>query len=101
MRVATAPSADAPLQLVELPNRPLGPRDLRVRVRAIGVNPVDWKMRSGWPIRLMHRFLGPSGPLVVGIDLRSRSTTPKATCSRRRARTAPTICVRSLTRCAK
>ena len=37
-------------------------------MRAIGVNPVDWKMRSGGPIRLAYRFVGPSGPLVVGID---------------------------------
>ena len=68
MRVATSPSADAPLQVIELAPRPLGPRDVRVRVRAIGVNPVDWKMRRGGPIRLAHRVLGPSGPLVVGID---------------------------------
>lgn len=48
--------------------RSLGPRDVRVSVRAIGVNPVDWKMRSGGPLRLAHRFVGPSGPLVVGVD---------------------------------
>jgi len=38
-------------------------------VRAIGVNPVDWKMRSadGF-LGLMQRILGPSGPLVIGID---------------------------------
>ncbi len=66
--VATSESADAPLRLVELPARPLGARDVRVRVRAIGVNPVDWKMRGGGPLRLAHRFVGPSGPLVVGVD---------------------------------
>jgi NADPH2:quinone reductase len=68
MIVATAPSADRPLQLVELPSRPLKKRCVRVRVRAIGVNPVDWKMRSGGFIRLVHRVSGPSGPLVVGVD---------------------------------
>jgi NADPH:quinone reductase-like Zn-dependent oxidoreductase len=57
-----------PLALVDVPARRLGLRDVRVRVRAIGVNPVDWKMRSGGPLRLAHRFLGPSGPLVVGVD---------------------------------
>lgn len=66
--VATSESGDAPLRLVELPARPLGPRDVRVHVRAIGVNPVDWKMRSGGPLRLAHRFVGPAGPLVVGVD---------------------------------
>lgn len=66
--VATSRSAGEPLRLMELPSRPLGPRDVRVRVRAIGVNPVDWKMRSGGPLRFAHRFVGPSGPLVVGVD---------------------------------
>ena len=68
MHVATSRSASEPLRLVELPPRSLGPRDVRVAVRAIGVNPVDWKMRSGGPLRLAHRFIGPSGPLVVGVD---------------------------------
>lgn len=68
MIVATSRSAAEPLRLIERPSRPLGPRDVRVKVRAIGVNPVDWKMRSGGPLRLAHHFLGPSGPLVVGVD---------------------------------
>jgi len=66
--VATSRSGEEPLALVELPARALGPRDVRVAVRAIGVNPVDWKMRSGGPLRLAHKFVGPSGPLVVGVD---------------------------------
>lgn len=65
---ATSRSAEAPLALVSMPPRALGPRDVRVRVHAIGVNPVDWKMRAGGPLRLAHRFVGPSGPLVVGVD---------------------------------
>jgi NADPH:quinone reductase-like Zn-dependent oxidoreductase len=69
MHVATSRSASEPLRLVELPSRPVGPRDVRVSVRAIGVNPVDWKMRTGFgPIRLAHLIVGPSGPLVVGLD---------------------------------
>lgn len=68
MLVATSPSPEAPLALIERPTRPLGPHDVRVAVRAIGVNPVDWKMRSGGPLRLAHRVLGPSGSLVVGVD---------------------------------
>lgn len=66
--VATSPSGTDPLALVTLPARRLGARDLRVRVRTVGVNPVDWKMRSGGPLRFAHRFVGPSGPLVVGVD---------------------------------
>lgn len=68
IRIATSPSAEAPLALVEVPARPLRAHEVRVGVRAIGVNPVDWKMRQGGPLRLAHRFLGPSGPLVVGVD---------------------------------
>ncbi len=66
--VASSASGDEPLRLVELPAAPLGRRDVRVRVGAVGVNPVDWKMRTGGPIRMMHRFIGPKGPLVVGVD---------------------------------
>lgn len=66
--VASSRSATEPLALIELPAAALGPRDVRVQVRAIGVNPVDWKMRAGGPLRMAHRFLGPSGPLVIGID---------------------------------
>jgi NADPH:quinone reductase-like Zn-dependent oxidoreductase len=35
------------LELVELPDPDPGPGQIRVAVRAVGVNPVDWKMRSG------------------------------------------------------
>ncbi len=68
MIVATSPSADSPLSLVELPSRALAPTDVRIKVRVVGVNPVDWKMRAGGPLRFAHRFVGPSGPLVVGVD---------------------------------
>ena len=37
---------------VELPTPEPGRREVRVAVHAIGVNPVDWKMRTGGPIRL-------------------------------------------------
>ena len=37
MIVATSSSAEEPLALVELPPRPVGPEDVRVRVRATGV----------------------------------------------------------------
>lgn len=68
MKAATSAAADVPLALLEMPPAALGARDVRVSVRAVGVNPVDWKMRAGGPLRLAHRFLGPGGPLVVGVD---------------------------------
>ena len=72
MLAATSRSASEPLRLVELPSRPLRPGELRVRVRAIGVNPVDWKMRAGGPLGTAQRLIGPRGPLVVGIDFAAR-----------------------------
>ncbi len=60
--------AGEPLALVELPT-PEPPADqLRVAVKAIGVNPVDWKMRESGPLRLASRLLGPPPPVVVGVD---------------------------------
>jgi NADPH:quinone reductase-like Zn-dependent oxidoreductase len=35
------------LELVEVPDPQPGPGQVRVAVRAVGVNPIDWKMRSG------------------------------------------------------
>jgi NADPH:quinone reductase-like Zn-dependent oxidoreductase len=60
--------SDARLELVELPTVAPRPRELRVAVRAAGVNPVDWKMRSSGPLRLAARVLGPPPPIVFGID---------------------------------
>jgi NADPH:quinone reductase-like Zn-dependent oxidoreductase len=57
---------------VELPAPEVGPKQVRVAVHAIGVNPVDWKMRSGGPLRLAARlirtFRGPRGPIILGVD---------------------------------
>ncbi len=61
-----------PLTRVELPTPEPRPREVRVAVRAVGVNPVDWKMRGSGPLRLAARlirpFRGPRGPLVLGVD---------------------------------
>jgi NADPH:quinone reductase-like Zn-dependent oxidoreductase len=35
------------LELVELPDPHPGPGQIRVAVRAVGVNPIDWKVRTG------------------------------------------------------
>lgn len=58
----------APLELVELPTPEPKPDQVRVAVRAIGVNPVDWKMRERGPLRLAARVAGPPPPVVVGVD---------------------------------
>ena len=57
---------------VELPTPEPRAREVRVAVEAIGVNPVDWKMRSGGPLRLAARTIrtlrGPRGPIILGVD---------------------------------
>jgi NADPH:quinone reductase-like Zn-dependent oxidoreductase len=35
------------LQIVDVPDPHAGPSEVRIAVRAVGVNPVDWKLRSG------------------------------------------------------
>jgi len=58
----TAVGGPEVLQLADLPEPQLtGERDVTVRVRAAGVNPVDYKLRSGGTI-------GGSLPAVLGID---------------------------------
>ena len=58
----------APLELIELPDPEPRAHEVRVRVQAIGVNPVDWKMRTRGPLRMAARLIGPRPPVVVGID---------------------------------
>ncbi len=60
--------AGTPLEMIELPTREPAPNELRVVVKAIGVNPVDWKMRSQGPLRFAARLIGPPAPIVVGVD---------------------------------
>jgi len=50
------------LELVEIPRPDPGPTELLVRVKAAGVNPVDWKTRAG------GGFLG-EPPFTVGWDV--------------------------------
>src|SRR5204862_7713166 len=61
-------NAAEPLELLELPTPEPNKGEVRVKVQAIGVNPVDWKMRSSGPLRLAARVLGPKPPVVVGVD---------------------------------
>ncbi|HXK23279.1 MAG TPA: NAD(P)-dependent alcohol dehydrogenase [Myxococcota bacterium] len=57
-----------PLVMTELSTREPRPDEVRVKVKAIGVNPVDWKMRTLGPLRLAARLIGPPPPVVVGVD---------------------------------
>lgn len=50
---------------MELPRPEPGPGELLVRVRAAGVNPLDYKIRDGG-VKVLLRF---SFPLVLGTDL--------------------------------
>ena len=63
----TRATTDA-LSAIDLPTPEPGKGEVRVAVRAIGVNPVDWKMRSTGPLRLAARLLGPPLPFVPGVD---------------------------------
>ena len=53
------------MEMVELPRPKPGPGELLVRVRAAGVNPLDYKIRDG----LVKVLLPFSFPLVLGTDL--------------------------------
>ncbi|MFU8871647.1 NADP-dependent oxidoreductase [Micromonospora sp. SL4-19] len=53
------------LQPVEVPEPHAGPGQIRVAVRAAGVNPMDWKVRSGAMRRMMPLTL----PAIPGIDV--------------------------------
>lgn len=68
MRVLSSPSASSPLVWADHPERKLRSDELRVAVHAAGVNPVDWKMRQGELLGIAQRIIGPSGPLVCGVD---------------------------------
>lgn len=57
-----------PLRILELPTPEPRADEVRVAVRAIGVNPVDWKMREMGPLRLAARIIGAPPPVVVGVD---------------------------------
>src|ERR1700735_5145884 len=35
------------LQVVDVPDPHAGPSEVRIAVRAVGVTPIDWKLRSG------------------------------------------------------
>lgn len=55
----------APLEIMELARPEPGPGELLVRVRAAGVNPIDYKIRDG-AVKVLLPF---SFPLILGTDL--------------------------------
>jgi NADPH:quinone reductase-like Zn-dependent oxidoreductase len=63
--VMDRPGGPEVLRLAEVEAPDPIPTEVRVRVRAAGVNPVDWKTRSG---KGMHRLLGPA-PHILGWDV--------------------------------
>lgn len=64
MRAFAIDAFSTPGSLHDLPQPAVGPNDLLVRVRAAGINPVDWKIRDRQiPIS------NPHFPLVLGQDL--------------------------------
>ena len=74
MNVLTSASQHLPLNWTELADRPLRQCEVRVDVRAVGVNPVDWKMRQGELLGVAQRILGPRGPFVCGVDFAGEVT---------------------------
>ena len=52
------------LKLRRRPAPELGPGELLVRVRAVSMNPVDWKVRSG----MLQKFFSVTFPVVTGRD---------------------------------
>src|SRR5436309_3519948 len=55
----------APMEMMEVPRPEPGPGELLVRVRAAGVNPLDYKIRDG-AVKVLLPF---SFPLILGTDL--------------------------------
>jgi NADPH:quinone reductase-like Zn-dependent oxidoreductase len=54
------------LSIEERPAPAVGPRDLLIRVRAASLNPLDFKIRQGTPVRFI---LGLRFPIALGCDV--------------------------------
>ncbi|MEV6902877.1 NADP-dependent oxidoreductase [Amycolatopsis sp. NPDC051372] len=67
MRAITFAAYGGPdvLQLSDVPLPEPGPGQVRVAVRRAGVNPIDWKIRSG----AMSEAAAPKGPQIPGAEL--------------------------------
>src|SRR3989475_2914164 len=65
MRALAIRHYKARMEMIELPRPEPGPGELLVRVRAAGVNPLDYKIRDG-AVKVLLPF---SFPLILGTDL--------------------------------
>ncbi|WP_145950181.1 NADP-dependent oxidoreductase [Paenibacillus sp. Y412MC10] len=52
------------LKIVEVPDHELNPDEVRIAIRASGVNPVDWKIREGF----LKQSFSYDFPLILGWD---------------------------------
>ena len=64
MRAAILETHNAPLRLSTVSTPEVGPREVLVRVRASGVNPLDTKIHAGAAAHARHPL-----PAILGIDL--------------------------------
>ena len=64
MRAAVLEAHNAPLRLSTIATPEIGPRDVLVRVRASGINPLDTKIHAGTAAHARHPL-----PAIPGIDL--------------------------------
>jgi NADPH:quinone reductase-like Zn-dependent oxidoreductase len=53
------------VEYTELPDPKVGPDSVLVRVKAAGVNPVDWKIREGY----LDGVIDAHFPLIMGWDM--------------------------------
>ncbi|MGW5193546.1 NADP-dependent oxidoreductase [Kribbella sp. NPDC004138] len=53
------------LEVQEVPEPQAGPEQVRIKVRAAGVNPIDFKVRRGWT----KGFIDPVLPAVPGLEV--------------------------------
>jgi len=66
------------LQLSDIPEPNPGPDEVVVEVRAVGINPVDWKARQGYLDGLIHTvFPAVPGWDVAGVVVRLGADTPE------------------------
>ncbi|GAK04599.1 zinc-containing alcohol dehydrogenase [Geomicrobium sp. JCM 19037] len=52
------------LTVVDMPERDVGANEVRISIRASGVNPIDWKLREGY----LKDALSFTPPLTLGWD---------------------------------
>lgn len=64
MKAITYDAYGAPLQVTEQPTPKVGPGSILIRVKAAGVNPVDWKVMGGY----LDSFMDIEFPAIPGWD---------------------------------